>query len=210
MTQQSIHDLLDTLLGGVFKAAAEAETIKTLAKQFGLGDTGTELLAMAMRIRHYAVDSINLTGEVDPTLWLIDTDNRQWGLNADVTNSDCNDDDDGYPKALRVLLKKLDATSYLIVRETHSVKVSMNMTLLEKRAARADPDKAEHVICLFGEAIDGSALIISYRRDQPGGQIDINNPLTSTVGLKWAWPGPHGAQFIDHGMRELLPRPKGR
>lgn len=210
MTQQSIRDLLEHVLGSVMRASVEAEAIKLMAKQYGIGHQGMELLAMAMRIRRYAVDCIERTGEVDPTLWLIDADGRQWAMDAELSNSDCDEDDDGYPNALRLLLKKLDATSYLIVRETQSVRINMNMTLLEKRAMRDNPDKVEQVVCMFGEAVDGSALIISYLRDQPGRQIDIENPLTSVVGLKWHWPGPHGAQFTDHGMKELLPRPEGK
>jgi hypothetical protein len=202
-----IDELLDTVLGGLFKAAAEAEAIKVMAKEMGLGESGTQLLAMGHRLRHFAKDCIDRDGEVDPTLWVVDTEGRQWALGAEVTNSDTHDASDSSPEAIAMLLKKLGAACYLIVRETESVKISMNMTLLEKRAARADPANVKHVVCLFGEAIDGAALVISYEREGPNGQIDVNNPLSSTIGPKDNWPGPPGSQFIDHGMRELLPRP---
>lgn len=204
--------ILDHVLGSMFgdmindviKARMTADAIAKLAKQYGLGHAGTQLLAMAFRLRQYANDSVNAVGGVEPTLWIVDHEERQWAMGAEITASD---DEHDESKATALLLKRLGAVCYLIIRETTSTRVSMNMTQLEKKAARDNSDNIHNVVCMYGEAIDGSAVIMSYLREKDG-KIDIDTPFSSTVGPKWAWPGPHGSTFTDHGMRELLPRPQ--
>lgn len=211
MKDSDIDNLLASavgnIIGDVLKAKASADALKDMAGQRGLGPSGTQLLAMAFKLRHFAKDAINEFGEVEPTLWIIDNEDRQWAMSAEVTNSD---DDLDESKAIALLLKRLGAVAYLIVRETTTVRVSTNMTLLEKKAARDNPDNMNHVVAMYGEAVDGSALLMSYLREKPDGKIDVDQAFSSIVGPKSNWPGPHGSSFADHGMKEMLPRPEGQ
>jgi hypothetical protein len=200
-----LNRVFEAILEQASGVAFAAQAFRLSAHNIGLDLPGAQLVALGHRIRFYARDSLHVDGHVDPTLWLVDSDDRQWAFSADFTSTEDEQDRARLNwNSMRLLLRKLDATAYCLVQETHSVRISMEMTMLEKQAARDDPSRVDHVAVVCGESIDGGGLMLSYRIKD--GKIDVDEPFSSIFGRKDYWPGPHGSQFIDHGFAELMPR----
>lgn len=199
----ALDEMLAAILDGVADASFSAMAFDATACDIGLGKPGATLLALSFAVQNFVRDSLLEDEEVFPTLWLVDADGRQWSFGADFT-SNVDAPGNGNWEAMRLLLQKLDAVAYCIVQKTQSVRVRRDMTLLERQAIRDDPANAREVLVIFGESIDGGAMLLSYRIGKDG--IDLADPISSVVGNKNKWPGPPGAEYSDHGAPELMPR----
>lgn len=197
--------MLAQLLNDAQRVAFAATAFAKTAADIGLETSGAGLIALGHRARFFAADALHREGHVPPTLWLFDDDARQWAFEADFMSTEDEAEATTNWGTTRLLLKKLDTVAYVIVQQTVSIKVDRGTTLTERKKLREDPALCEEVVVIFGEAIDGAGLLMSYRISEAG-QIDIDTPISMLVGHKDRWPGPDGAAYIDHGFPILLER----